>query len=377
MKGYSRDELFRGIEQVDTIIEGHKLRLPQFFRDTASFSALYPADIAALKALLPDNRLRPARLMPGIGILSISVLQHGNTDIRPYNEVIISAVLTNPDFANIPGYNLFQQVRSRQICSYIFHMPVSTEIARVSGVNGYGFARIRADISFIQSSENILCTLKDQEQLIFKFVGRKIETLSSDFMENKYYSYQNGLPQHCMVKTVALRSGRSYGSKKVELILGDTHKISSDLISAMISRRALMYTYAPRIQSVLFGPENIQPSLLKTQMESFFPQARLADKADRRYYAREKVDILCEIDGSTRGEKNHISAHVVNLSPKGMFVETGIPLDEDTEMRAAVTARHAENPVWVKGKVARLAPHGIAVSFTENIPPDLSNIIFH
>ena len=114
--------------------------------------------------------------------------------------------------------------------------------------------------------------------------------------------------------------------------------------------------------------------LLKTVVDSFFPQARLAEKTDRRHYARERVDIQCEIDGSTRGEKSHILAHVIDLSENGMFVETGIPLDEDTEMRAIVNAAQTEKSLWVRGKVARIAPHGIAFRFTQNIQKDISDI---
>ena len=374
-KGYSRDQLFRGIEQVDAVIKGHKLKLPLFYRDIASFSAVYPARISAIKKLLPEKRFHPARLLPGVGIISFSALQYKNTDIQAYNEMIISTVLVNPDFADVTGYNFLRQMVHRGMRLYVLNMPVSTEIAYVGGVEGYGFPKFRADITFSESAENIVCKVKDKEQLICTLGGRKIETPGSDYMENTLYSYQNGLPQRCTVKTFALQSGISLGSKKVELKLGDTHAIARELSRTLISQRAIMYTYTPKAQAILFGPEKFQPVLLKTAVDAFFPQALLAEKTDRRHYARERVDIQCEIDGSTRGEKSHILAHVIDLSENGMFVETGIPLDEDTEMRAIVNAREAGKTLWVRGKVARIAPHGIAFRFSENIAKDLSEVI--
>lgn len=377
MKGYSRDQLFEGMEQVDIFIAGHKLKMPIFYRDSAMFGAVYPARISAIKQLLPEEDLHPARLAPGFGIISVTAFQHRNTDIYTHNEIVVSAMISSPDYVNVPLYNIAQQVRNRHMFWYVLHMPVTSDIALISGLKQHGFARTRADISFIQSNENILCTVKDKDQLVLMLSGSKIDAFSSGFMENTYFTFQNGLVQRCTAKTVALQWGRSYSSEEVRLTLGKEHTICRDLKSAMVSDRSLMYIYAPRIQSVVFGPENMQPVLLKTSVDSFFPQAHLADKVDRRFHPREKVDILCEIDGSTRGQRSHINAHVVDLSPRGMFVETGTPLDEDTEIRAAVHAGQPENPVWVKGRVARLEPHGIAVSFIEKIPEDLDHIIFH
>ena len=371
MKGYSRDQLFTGIEQVDMVIRGHKLKLPLFYRDISSFSALYPARISAIRKLLPDKRLHPARLLPGIGIISFVALQYKNTDIHAYNEMIISTILVNPEIADVTGYNILSQIVRRSMHLYVIHMPVSTEIARVGGVEGYGLAKFLADISFSENAGNIVCKVMDKEQLICTLGARKIETPGSDFLESTLHSTQNGLPQSCRVKSVALQSGISLGPKNVELKLGDTHAIAMELSRTLLSHRAIMFTYTPKSQAILFGPENIQPVLLRTAVDSFFPQARLAEKADRRHYAREKVDIQCEIDGSTRGEKSHIRAHVVDLSENGMFVETSIPLDEDTEMRAVVNADKADSSMWVRGKVARIEPHGIAFRFIENISKDL------
>ncbi|HOO37324.1 MAG TPA: acetoacetate decarboxylase family protein [Deltaproteobacteria bacterium] len=371
MKGYSRDQLFTGIEQVDMVIRGHKFKMPVFYRDTCSFSALYPARISAIRKLLPEKRLHPARLLPGVGIISFMAMQYKNTDIQAYNEMIIGTILVNPEFADVTGYNLLSQMVKRSMHFYVLHMPVSTEIARVGGVEGYGFATFLADINFSENAGNIVCKVMDKEQLICTLGASKIETPGSDFMESSLYSFQNGLPQSCRVKSVALQSGISLGPKNVELKLGDTHAIARELSRTLLSRRAIMYVYTPKSQSILLGPENIQPVLLRNAVDSFFPQARLAEKADRRHYAREKVDIQCEIDGSTRGEKSHIRAHVVDLSENGMFVETGIPLDEDTEMRAVVNADKADRTMWVRGKVARIEPHGIAFRFIENIPKDL------
>ena len=372
MKGYSRDQLFTGIKQVDMVIGGHKLKLPLFYRDLSSFSALYPARISAIRKLLPERRLHPVRLLPGVGIISFTALQYKNTDIHAYDEMIISTILVNSEFADVTGYNLFSQMVRRCMSMYVLHMPVSTEIACVGGVEGYGFASFHADISFSEGVENIVCKVMDKGQLICTLGARKIETPGSDMIENTLYSFQNGLHQSCRVKSVALQSGISLGSKNVELKLGDTHTIARELSHALLSHRAIMYTYTPKSQAILFGPEKVQPVLLKTAVDSFFPQARLAEKTDRRHYAREKVDIQCEIDGSTRGEKSHIRAHVIDLSENGMFVETNIPLDEDTEMRAIVNAEKAESSLWVRGKVARIAPHGIAFRFIENIPKNLS-----
>ncbi len=377
MKTYFTDELFLGIDQVESVVEGHIMKLPMFFRDTALFSALFPAKISSLKRLLPDNRLRPARLMPGVGVISIVALQHKRTDIPDYNEVNIGIVLNNPDFVAVPGYNFLQQMLQRHSCSYVLHSPTSTDIACLGGVKGYGLAKFLSIIDFSETAEQIFCEVKEHGQQILTLSGRKIDTPYSRVMHAMQYSYQNGQPQLFEVKSVALESGMTFGPKEVELRLGDTHSIARELDDALISNRAILYLYAPRVQMVLFGPELLHPYLMKFAIEAIFPQARLAEKAERRQASREKVDIPCAIKGYARGRKRRVTAQVVDLSEGGMYVVADTALDEGTEIEIGIRPTRTGKPLNVKGKIMRNVRRGMAVRFTEEIPEDLEGVVFH
>jgi len=377
MKGYSRDQIFSGIRQVESSIEGHILKVPLFYRDSSVYAALFPARISALKNLLPDSSLRPVRLMPGIGVVSLVVLQNRNTDIHEHNAAIIGIALRREDVTGMPLYNLAQQMQMRQISTYVLHMPVTTEIAHSGSAQGYGFNSFLASIDIVHSAVHADCTISQGGTLIGTITGRKTDAFASTEMKAALHSYHNGQVQCCEVRSVALQYRVSLGSKNVELNLGSEHPVGRELNDLLVSRHALMYLYAPRMQAVIFGPERLHPQLVKLGVESFFPQARLGEKEERRHSSRERVDIPCEVDGSSMGRKSHAEARLRDLSGQGMFIETGTMLDEGTEMRAFVRTERIEPPLWLKGRVTRSVPHGAAIRFFEELPEDLNRIMFH
>jgi hypothetical protein len=101
---------------------------------------------------MPDRRLCPARVVPGLGVVVVMCLEYRDTDIGPYDEVAIAIGLNEPWFLpNLPGRASLADHRHRQLHGWIHHLPVTTEAARAEGVELFNFPKFIAAIEFDQS----------------------------------------------------------------------------------------------------------------------------------------------------------------------------------------------------------------------------------
>src|SRR3712207_3620768 len=89
----SRSSFFDGITRVDLAYDGHTGRLPLFFTDGTTMTALFAAKLGALRRLLPDRRLVPARLAPGVGLIAVMAVEYRGGDAGAYEEVLVGIVL--------------------------------------------------------------------------------------------------------------------------------------------------------------------------------------------------------------------------------------------------------------------------------------------
>lgn len=81
---------------------------------------------------------------------------------------------------------------------------------------------------------------------------------------------------------------------------------------------------------------------------------------DRRQRRRLRVDR----DVTYReGGQEPRTAHVINVSRNGMYLETSAPLDEGREMTIHLYSAALNRLPGIHGKVVRRAPQGMAVTF--------------
>ena len=267
MKNSNQDDFFAGIEQVDVWAAGKKVKLPIFYRDARAYIAIFPASIFALKKLLPDPRFVPAQVFPGIGAVGLACFEYYDTDVGPYNEFAFTIMLNNPNFLQIPGYNLTRQLIQFNFYPYIYHLPVTTEEALRWGIDFSGFPKTLCSIDFEDTPELVSCELKEKEELICRLSGRKIDTPFSRQMKQLIHLYQYRQPQHSEFQLNARQMGISLNPGNVELEIGHSHLIAQELRRTLLMNRSLMYFYLPSVQFILYGPENISLPLMNFLMQ--------------------------------------------------------------------------------------------------------------
>lgn len=243
----SEENFFKGITHVELPWREYKLHVPVFYPDILFMSASFMAPIEKIEALLPSKRMKPYRITPWHSTISITAYAYHDCDLGPYNEVSIGipVVLDTPTPLFVGS--LRKMPESPMVYSYT--LPVTTEIARVVGVDFAGYPKFIADISFKKDGEFLTCSLQEGESLILKLSGRILPVE----WHPRYIIHPITFRNEYIMRSELVFSGREMGMSKnqedVRLELGD-HKIADELRKLGIGR-LLSYSYCPDAKGIL------------------------------------------------------------------------------------------------------------------------------
>lgn len=255
---------FEGIEQVQLGYAGQTAGFPIFYYDGSEMTAIFPARLSALRALLPDPRFQPARIAPGLGTVSVTCFEYRDTDIGPYNELAIAIPLAGPGQGpNLPGVALTAASRRRQLHAFVHHLPVTTEVALQGGRVFYNFPKFVGGIDFSSDGDRWTCRLSEGAEHILTLRGRRIATPHAREMQFFSHLWMDRQPQSAEFRLNCLELGESMRRSSAELELGGRHPIALELGRLLVSRRPLQYQYVPRFEGILFGPEHLTLPLLE------------------------------------------------------------------------------------------------------------------
>jgi hypothetical protein len=254
---------FEGVPQIEVGLGDELVKLPIFYYDGTATGAFFPARLGALRRLMADPRISPARLAPGLGVVGVMCFEYRDTDIGPYNELAISVALNEPWFLpNVPGRALLAGLRRRQLHGWVHHLPVTTEIARVGGITLYNYPKFIGRIEFEESGTERICRLSEGQEHILTLVGKRIATPHSKQLQLFSHLWMDRQPQSSEFKLNAVAMGMSVRPSSASLDLGNNHPIARELASLLVSRRPIQYQYMPRFEGILYGPEHLTLPLI-------------------------------------------------------------------------------------------------------------------
>jgi hypothetical protein len=118
---------------------------PNFYYRASSVQLLMLAPLKRLRAMLPMP-LEPLRAIPGYGLVALTFFSYAVCDNDPYGEVSVAVVIRRPGALGSHVTELLQSVRRRSFHAHVLALPVTTEIARVRGLQGYQLPKWLAKI---------------------------------------------------------------------------------------------------------------------------------------------------------------------------------------------------------------------------------------
>ena len=231
---------FEGVHQTPIELDGKTFKVPLFYYDGEQMTGVFPAKLSHLRKMLPDRRMVPARIAPGVGAITVTCFEYRETDIDPYNELAIGIPLNEPHFrSNFPGRAMLDAISRSQFDTWVQHLPVTTELARAGGVEFYNYPKFIAGIDFEQNAKKRSCRLTEGAEHILTLESDRISGKESEQIQLFCHLYQNLEPQSAEFKIRAHELGRSIKPGTARLSLGDRHPIAKELSDALISTRSI------------------------------------------------------------------------------------------------------------------------------------------
>jgi len=251
-----RGELFKGVKQWEFEQAGRPFRLPVFYYDNTSVTAIYTASTNKVKKLLPHPAMNPIEMLPGKSMVAFTAFEYRKTDIDPYNEFSIAFLITL-DKPQIPGLTALWQMARRCFTAYVWKLPVTTEIARFGGVELYGYPKFLADITFERSREWIECRLSEKGEHLLSLKGKVLPTTRGKITRFVTTSILEQIPLTANVVVDPLEFAQSRDSQSAILELGAKHPIAQALKEIQLSAGPVMYQFSPVTEAILFAGRNL------------------------------------------------------------------------------------------------------------------------
>ncbi|UCE55735.1 MAG: acetoacetate decarboxylase family protein [Desulfobacterales bacterium] len=249
-------DFFRGIKQWEFNLREMQFKLPVFYYDTTTITAIYTASTSKVKKLLPLPQMNPLELSPGKCLVAFVAFEYRETDIDPYNEFAIAFLITY-DKPQIPFFTAFMQMYRRRMMAYVWQLPVTTEIARVGGVELYGYPKFIADIEFQKEDDQLSCHLSETGNKILSLRGAVLPVTRGKNSRIITYSLINDIPLVTNIHINQLEFAENRDKQAAELEIGSDHSICEELQKIGLSATPIQYQYSPLNQAILFAGRNL------------------------------------------------------------------------------------------------------------------------
>lgn len=258
------DEFFDAVSQAELALDGELVKLPIFYRDGEAITGVFPARIGALRKLLPDRRLKPARLAPGVGAVTITCFEYRDSDVGTYNELAVGIVLTGSETGlNLPMHRLMDGVLGGQLHAYIHQLPVTTDLALRSGRQLWNFPKFVTPIDFEEDATSRTCLLSEDGAPILSLRVPKLPGNRTEQIQLFTHVLQDGQLQSGEFKLLARGSGRTMRPGAATLTLGESHPIARELKTVLLSTNSVAASYLPSIVGILYGPDRVSARMIQ------------------------------------------------------------------------------------------------------------------
>lgn len=256
MKSYTPDknDFFKGIVQSEN--KEYDVKMPIFYYDSMAMSAICTASTRQVRMLLPLPDMHPVEAFPGRCLVAFSAFEYRRTDIGPYNEFSISALISYGR-RPVPGISPLLSLLKNRFTAHIIHLPVTSERARRGGVETCGYPKFLADIAFAQEGGYTACTVAENGERILTLRGRNPRTSPGRLTKYVIHTVLDGIPLRANLYLNPIRHRQTIGLGAAKLDIGNGHRICDELRGIKLSRMPVLYQYTPSYEAILCNSRNL------------------------------------------------------------------------------------------------------------------------
>jgi hypothetical protein len=216
-------DLGRGVGEVELPIRYHR---------SDCFMAVFSADLRAVGAMLPSDRLHPVRLSAGRGAVAVVAYNYLETGVGAYGEIGVAVLATFDRSAPVLLPALLEG-RYPGFGAYVAHLPVTTRVARQAGRLVWGYPKFVADMDFHISPERQRVEMSEGGHDVLSLSVERGGRVTTDNNPTVTYTELSG---DLIRTTLPMRTiyQASMGAKAGHLELG-THPVADELRQIEVS----------------------------------------------------------------------------------------------------------------------------------------------
>ena len=245
---------FDGLMRWD--VPEHGVKTPLFFRDLGAVTLIHTAATDAVRALLPDPRLRPVETLPGRCLFVIASIQYRDGDLGPYQEFSLSipvAVGSTP----LPVFDALRQGFSGNLNAWIWQMPVDSEVSRQVGEGIAGFPKFVAEIRHSREGGRVRAVLMHQGQMAVQLDATADDSPGERIVTLRAYTMKQGVLLQSAFVMRQQRWRDHLQRDAAHLALG-AGPLADTLRGLSLSERPLASQTCAQAQAMLFHPRNLR-----------------------------------------------------------------------------------------------------------------------
>lgn len=244
---------FESVVQQEMTLGGLKVLVPVFYQDVTSMNAVFTASTGRVAELLPHPDLHPLELRRGRCLLSVTTLQYRQSGIGPYNEVAIAVSVAFGRRA-VRLLDAVAAVVRQAFSLHILQLPVTTELARIGGIELYGYPKFLANITFTRGDKRVACTLSEGGARILSLVGEEAGTYRPAKLHATTYSMKGDALLRTAIEFDKLESAETLRRGAATLEIGSEHRVARQLASLDVDPRPVLFQMSPSGRAILFEP---------------------------------------------------------------------------------------------------------------------------
>jgi hypothetical protein len=245
------------VEQHAVEITGGNCDVPILYRDVFTVAGVFTAPTLKLKQLLPTSRLVPAEIYPGKGLLGFMAMDYRDSSIGPYREFAIMVPARYHPRFNPPLFPVLRMSASLSFETFIWQLPLTSEVGLHAGIDIWGFPKFLADIEFREDKWAVSCMLSEGGEDILTLEVKKNAARMKTYFDYTIFSVRERELLRTRVTGISGSLGRSFRPGSANLTLGG-HAMSRR-IREIAPGKSMQTLYIPKAQLILPEAEERLP----------------------------------------------------------------------------------------------------------------------
>ena len=244
-----------GAQGSTRLSDGSEAQMPLLTYRASTFSAFFTISAAKAQALLPGDELRAVRLTPGRSLLVVQAMQYIDKSIDPYLEFACSIPVERSRHAAVPGLSLAKFLLRPGAATYITHLGVDTDEARLIGLEILGLPKFVAEIELTETATERIAEVTLDGESLFTLAVTRSESHKQRFEEFSLYTLSPIENKLFHIPYQAEASiGVSRGSRAARLHLG-SHAVADEIRDLAISPAPLLSADIPEYSLISNRPD--------------------------------------------------------------------------------------------------------------------------